>query len=144
LQLTPQTTDAMNSVQTSRMLAALAALAQENRLAVFRLLVEHSPDGLTAGAIGSRLELPPATLSFHLKSLAHADLVASTAEGRFLRYRANIETMNALVGYLLANCCVRSSACDPACTPGGGAVAPVVHQVPVAAIGRGSRKRAAG
>ena len=126
------------------MLSALAALAQESRLAVFRLLVEHTPDGLTAGAIGTRLELPPATLSFHLKALAHADLVASTAEGRFLRYRANIGTMNALIAYLMANCCAQSSACDPACAPGSGAVVPVVDRVPVAAIGRGSRKRAAG
>jgi DNA-binding transcriptional ArsR family regulator len=134
----------MNNAQTSRMLAVLAALAQEHRLAVFRLLVEHSPDGLTAGAIGAHLELPPATLSFHLKALAHADLVACTSEGRFLRYRANIETMNALVGYLSANCCARSTTCDPACAPGAGAAAPAVGQVPVAAIGRRPRKHAAG
>jgi ArsR family transcriptional regulator, arsenate/arsenite/antimonite-responsive transcriptional repressor len=134
----------MKSPQTSRMLAALASLAQENRLAVFRLLVEHSPDGLTAGAIAARLGLPPATLSFHLKSLVHADLVASTAEGRFLRYRANIETMSALVGYLLANCCAQSTTCDPACAPSAGAAPPTVRQVPIAAIGRSPRKRAAG
>jgi DNA-binding transcriptional ArsR family regulator len=132
----------MKSPQTARTLAALAALAQENRLAVFRLLVEHSPDGLNAGAIASRLGLPPATLSFHLKTLAHADLVASTAEGRFLRYRANIETMNALVGYLLANCCAQSTTCDPACAPGLGAAPQTVRRVPVANIGRGPRKRA--
>ncbi len=132
----------MRSPQTSRVLAALAALAQENRLAVFRLLVEHSPDGLNAGAIASRLGLPPATLSFHLKTLAHADLVASTAEGRFLRYRANIETMNALVGYLLANCCAQSTTCDPACAPARGAVPQTIGLVPVADIGRRPRKRA--
>lgn len=124
------------------MLAALASLAQENRLAVFRLLVEHSPDGLTAGAIAARLGLPPATLSFHLKSLAHADLVASTAEGRFLRYRANIETMNALVGYLLANCCTQSTTCDPACAPSAAATPPRMQQVRVVAIGRMQRKSA--
>jgi DNA-binding transcriptional ArsR family regulator len=122
------------------MLAALAALAQENRLAVFRLLVEHSPDGLNAGAIASCLGLPPATLSFHLKTLAHAELVASTAEGRFLRYRANIEMMNALVGYLLANCCTQSSTCDPACAPGLGVLLPTVQQVRVEAIGRAARR----
>lgn len=130
----------MTRVQTSRMLAVLAALAQEHRLAVFRLLVEHSPDGLTAGAIGARLELPPATLSFHLKTLAHAELVAGTAEGRFLRYRANIETMNALVGYLLANCCAQSTTCDPACAPGLGVPLPTVQQVRIEAIGRAARR----
>jgi ArsR family transcriptional regulator, arsenate/arsenite/antimonite-responsive transcriptional repressor len=123
----------MKSPQTSRMLAVLAALAQESRLGVFRLLVEHSPDGLTAGDIAQRVGLPAATLSFHLKALAHADLVVGRAEGRFLRYRANIDAMNALVAYLSANCCAQSTTRDPAC-------APKVQQVPVEAIGRMPRR----
>jgi ArsR family transcriptional regulator, arsenate/arsenite/antimonite-responsive transcriptional repressor len=130
----------MKSPQTSHMLAVLAALAQESRLGVFRLLVEHSPDGLTAGDIAQRVGLPAATLSFHLKALAHADLVVGRAEGRFLRYRANIETMNALVAYLLANCCAQSTTCDPACAPGAGVKLPKVQPVPVEAIGRMPRK----
>jgi DNA-binding transcriptional ArsR family regulator len=122
------------------MLAVLAALAQESRLAVFRLLVEHSPDGLTAGDIAQRIGLPAATLSFHLKALAHADLVVARAEGRFLRYRANIDTMNALVAYLSANCCAQSTTCDPACAPNAGAAPPMVQQLPIEAIGRMPRK----
>ncbi len=106
-------------METKTVLRALAALAQEHRLATFRLLVEHAPEGLAAGAIAERLSLAPATLSFHLKELANAGLVASRQDGRFVRYRADIDAMNGLVGYLTENCCRASAACDPACAPVG-------------------------
>lgn len=84
---------------------ALAALAQESRLAVFRLLVRHAPDGLTAGVVAEQLALPAPTLSFHLKTLAQAGLVTTEQEGRFVRYRAQIGTVNALVSFLTDDCC---------------------------------------
>jgi ArsR family transcriptional regulator, arsenate/arsenite/antimonite-responsive transcriptional repressor len=111
-QLAP-TTDA------SRVVAALAALAQETRLRIFRLLIEHARDGLTPGAIMARLDLAPATLSFHLKELVTAGLVEDRREGRFIWYRPDIAAMNGLRGYLTENCCCASgdSACVPACAP---------------------------
>lgn len=83
----------------------LAALAQESRLSVFRLLVQNAPDGLTAGLIAEQLELPAPTLSFHLKTLAQAGLVRTVQEGRFVRYRAEIEAIDALVAFLTEDCC---------------------------------------
>lgn len=83
----------------------LAALAQESRLAVFRLLVEQGPDGLPAGQIAERLGLPAATLSFHLKELSHAGLVQSRQAGRFVFYSADYVAMNGLIGFLTENCC---------------------------------------
>lgn len=103
--------------------SALAALAQKTRLAIFRRLIEYAPDGLTAGAIGTALDLPPATLSFHLKELANAGLVTDQREGRHIRYRADVGAMNALIGYLTDHCCrgagrlVDSAACVPGCAP---------------------------
>jgi ArsR family transcriptional regulator len=85
--------------------AALAALAQDSRLAVFRLLVHNAPDGLTVGLIAERLELPAPTLSFHLKALTHAGLVSTVQEGRFVRCRADMSRIDALIGFLTANCC---------------------------------------
>ena len=95
---------------------ALGALAHENRLAVVRLLLEHAPEGLPAGAIGERLGLAPATLSFHLKELARTGLVATRPDGRFIWYRANLATMNGLVAYLTENCC-RSQTAAACCGP---------------------------
>ena len=86
-------------------LAALAALAQESRLAVFRLLVRSAPDGLTPGVIGEQLELPAPTLSFHLKALAQAGLVTTAQEGRYVRYRAEMAAINALIDFLTDDCC---------------------------------------
>ena len=97
---------------------ALAALAQETRLSVFRLLVEAGPEGLSAGRIGEELELPPATLSFHLAHLARTGLVRSRAEGRFVIYSADFDSMNELVGYLTENCCGRRG-CIPSSTRKG-------------------------
>jgi len=84
---------------------ALAALAQESRLKVYRLLVEAGPAGLAAGRIGEELDLPAATLSFHLAHLARTGLVKSRQEGRFIFYSADFQNMNLLVGYLTENCC---------------------------------------
>src|SRR5690349_18716913 len=92
-------------METTQAIEALSALAQETRLKVYRLLVEAGPEGLSAGRIGEELELPPATLSFHLAHLARAGLAQSRQDGRFVIYSANFESMNALVGYLTENCC---------------------------------------
>ncbi len=84
---------------------ALAALAQESRLEVFRLLVQAGSEGLAAGALGERLGITPATLSFHLKVLAHAQLAKSRTEGRFVIYSANYAEMDRLIAYLTEHCC---------------------------------------
>jgi DNA-binding transcriptional ArsR family regulator len=94
----------------------LAALAQESRLAIFRLLVQKGAEGLCAGDIAERLGLAPATLSFHLKELSHAGLLQSRQEGRFIYYMPDFEAMNALVSYLTENCC-GGPTCGPVCTP---------------------------
>jgi DNA-binding transcriptional ArsR family regulator len=86
-------------------LAALAALAQENRLDVFRLLVEAGPDGMSAGAVAEALGLAPNTLTFHFDRLRHAGLVRVRREGRSMIYSARFDTMNALLAYLTKNCC---------------------------------------
>ncbi|HWP14222.1 MAG TPA: helix-turn-helix domain-containing protein, partial [Xanthobacteraceae bacterium] len=85
--------------------AALAALAQDNRLDVFRLLVEAGPDGLPAGEVASALSLAPNTLTFHFDRLRVAGLVTVRREGRSMIYAARFETMNALLAYLTENCC---------------------------------------
>jgi ArsR family transcriptional regulator, arsenate/arsenite/antimonite-responsive transcriptional repressor len=95
--------------------AALAALAQESRLAVFRLLVQRGPDGYPAGEISARLRIPGPTLSFHLKELAAAGLVAARKDGRFIYYSPNFERMRTLVGYLTDNCCSLAATCAPEC-----------------------------
>jgi ArsR family transcriptional regulator, arsenate/arsenite/antimonite-responsive transcriptional repressor len=86
-------------------IAALAALAQENRLDVYRLLVQAGSSGLAVGRIAERLGLPSATLSFHLSQLKHAGLVSFRRDGRSLIYTANFAAMNELLGYLTENCC---------------------------------------
>lgn len=101
-------------LQTRQAIAALSALAQESRLAVYRLLMEHAPEGLAASVIATKLGLANATLSFHLKELVHAGLITSCQEGRFIYYSPVIDTMNALVGYLTENCCSASgTSCKP-------------------------------
>lgn len=84
---------------------ALAALAQETRLAVFRLLVEAGPEGMNAGAIADAIGIPAATLSFHIAQLARAGLVASRQESRFIFYSAHFAAMDDLIAYLTDNCC---------------------------------------
>jgi len=93
------------NVETNQAIDALAALAQESRLKVFRLLVEAGPAGVAAGRIAERLELPPATLSFHLAHLVRAGLARSRQNGRFVIYSADFQNMNRLVGFLTENCC---------------------------------------
>ncbi|WP_300454240.1 metalloregulator ArsR/SmtB family transcription factor [Accumulibacter sp.] len=94
--------------------AALAALAQDSRLAIFRLLVQNAPTGMTVGLIAEQLELPAPTLSFHLKTLTHAGLVTTVQEGRFVRCHAAIQTIDALVGFLTDSCCGgRPEICQP-------------------------------
>ena len=92
-------------METNKAVTAFAALAQESRLAVFRLLVRNAPDGLTPGVIGEQLELPKPTLSFHLKTLTQAGLVTAVQEGRFVRYRADMTGINALIAFLTDDCC---------------------------------------
>lgn len=92
-------------METKAAVEALAALAQETRLSIFRLLVVAGPEGLAAGRIGETLEVPAATLSFHLKELSRASLVASRQEGRFIYYSADFEHMAALMSFLTQNCC---------------------------------------
>jgi DNA-binding transcriptional ArsR family regulator len=102
-------------METKRALGALSALSQESRLAIYRLLVSIGPEGLLAGEIAEQLEVVPATLSFHLKTLTVAGLIGCERQGRSLRYRANFEQMNALVGFLTDQCCGGNpAACWPA------------------------------
>jgi DNA-binding transcriptional ArsR family regulator len=84
---------------------ALAALAQETRLSIFRLLVEAGPEGVSAGRIGDSLDVPAATLSFHLKELARAGLVSPRQERQFIYYAVNFERMAELMAFLTQNCC---------------------------------------
>jgi DNA-binding transcriptional ArsR family regulator len=92
-------------MDTKQTLAALSALAQESRLAMFRLLVQVGPDGMAASKIGEQLDIAPSSLSFHLKELTHAGLVSPRQDGRFIIYSADIGTMNGLIGFLTENCC---------------------------------------
>lgn len=105
-------------METKDAVAALAALAQPSRLAVFRTLVQAGPAGLPAGRVAELTGIAPSSLSFHLKELSHAGLTDARPEGRFVIYTARFETMNALLGYLTDNCC-GGNPCTPAaaCTP---------------------------
>src|SRR5574340_1128369 len=107
-------------MKTIDAVTALAALAQESRLAVYRLLVQAGPQGMAAGAVAEKLGIPPATLSFHLKELSRASLVTSRQEGRFVIYAANFGNVVKLVTFLTENCC-GGNACtsDPACFAAG-------------------------
>jgi ArsR family transcriptional regulator, arsenate/arsenite/antimonite-responsive transcriptional repressor len=101
--------------------AALAALAQENRLDVFQLLVKAGPDGMPAGEIAEALDLAPNTLTFHFDRLRGAGLVTVRREGRSMIYAARFETMKGLLGYLTENCCggaLRKAAPRTSCNPG--------------------------
>jgi ArsR family transcriptional regulator len=92
--------------------SSLGALAQESRLSIFRLLVAAGPEGMAAGSIGEKLDLPPATLSFHLAGLTRAGLAQSRQDGRFVIYSADFEGMGRLLAYLTEDCC-GGKACVP-------------------------------
>jgi DNA-binding transcriptional ArsR family regulator len=100
-------------MEKSNAVAALAALAQDNRLDVFRLLVQAGPEGMAAGAVADALELAPNTLTFHFDRLRMAGLVTVRREGRSMIYAAQYEAMNALLAYLTENCC-QGRSCTPA------------------------------
>ncbi|TAL81380.1 MAG: ArsR family transcriptional regulator [Beijerinckiaceae bacterium] len=105
-------------MEVSDAVTALAALAQDNRLDVFRLLVQAGPEGLPAGEVAAALDLAPNTLTFHFDKLRTAGLVTARREGRSIIYAARFETMNSLIAYLTENCCGGDAgACAPACTP---------------------------
>jgi DNA-binding transcriptional ArsR family regulator len=97
----------------------LTALAQETRLRIFRLLVQAGPEGIAAGDIAEELDIPAATLTFHLKELSHAGLIESEREGRSIRYKLRIEGIRDLLNYLLHDCCKgRPELCGPGeCQP---------------------------
>jgi DNA-binding transcriptional ArsR family regulator len=103
-------------MESLRIVAALAALAHEGRLAVYRLLVTAGPDGLRVGQIAKKMNMPGATLSFHLSQLKHAGLVKAERRGRELIQTADFDQMNILIGYLTENCCGGQS-CAPVCIP---------------------------
>ena len=101
-------------MKKSSVIAALAALAQETRLDIFRVLVEQGPDGLPAGELGARLRQPSPTMSFHLNQLRFAGLVTSRRESRSIIYSANFKMMRSLLAYLTENCCGgRPELCGP-------------------------------
>ena len=106
-------------METTAAVAALASLAHEHRLAVFRLLVQKGPEGMAAMKIAEALDIAPSSLSFHLKELAHAGLVTQTKAGRSLIYAASFAAMNGLIRFLTDNCC-GGNVCMPAvaCQPG--------------------------
>lgn len=106
-------------MEADHVIRALAALAQEHRLAAFRLLVEAGPDGLPAGAIAERVGVPPSSMSFHLAQLANAGLVTQRRASRSIIYAADYAAMTGLMGYLTENCCGgvpcdNAAACGPA------------------------------
>lgn len=102
-------------METKNVVVALAALAQDSRLAIFRLLVQAGPAGVIASKISEQLGVAPSSLSFHLKELSYSGMVTSTQDGRFVTYRANFATMNALLAFLTENCC-GGNPCAPVCT----------------------------
>ncbi len=96
---------------------ALAALAHEHRLKAYRLLVEAGPDGLAAGVVADRLDIPPSSLTFHLQHLLRAGLVSQRRVGRHLIYAMIPAAMNDIVGFLTENCCGGEASCTPVCNP---------------------------
>ena len=109
-------------MENTSIVAALSAIAQESRLNVFRTLVQAGPAGMAAGKISEATGIAPSSLSFHLKELAHAQMVTAKQQGRFVFYSANFETMNAVIAYLTENCCGGNpcspvSVCTTSCEP---------------------------
>ena len=100
-------------MKVSDAITALAALAQDTRLGIFRLLVRHAPKGLPAGTIARHLRLPGPTLSFHLNVLAAAKLIQAKKNGRSISYSANMANFNELTRFLTKNCCGGKGGCEP-------------------------------
>ncbi len=101
-------------METSHAVSTLAALAQEHRLGIFRMLVKAGPDGMAAGAIAEALGLPASSLSFHLAHLSRDGLIVQRRESRSLIYMADFERMNALITFLMEDCCQgRPEVCGP-------------------------------
>ena len=128
-------------METKDALKALAALAQDTRLAIFRLLVERGPEGAFAGSIAEALDIPAPTLSFHLKEMTHAELLESNQEGRFVRYTARLAVVQDVVGYLTENCCGGDvTKCAPVCAPSPAEPKAVYRAALVAEPAPGARK----
>jgi ArsR family transcriptional regulator len=108
-------------METSDAVVALAALAQDNRLDIFRLLVQAGPEGMAAGRVAEELELAPNTLTFHFDRLRGAGLITVRRDGRSMIYAARYEAMNSLLAFLTENCC-QGVPCAPAevCKPARG------------------------
>ena len=104
---------AQSKLDVARFADMFAALGTEARVRILRLLLAAHPDGLVAGEIGEELEIPNSTLSHHLDKLKNEDLVTVQREGTFLRYRANTQSLQELVGFLYAECCTRNKAIEP-------------------------------
>jgi ArsR family transcriptional regulator, arsenate/arsenite/antimonite-responsive transcriptional repressor len=105
-------------MKTPTVIGALGALAHEHRLALYRLLVQRGPEGLSAGVIGERIGLLPSSLTFHLQNLQRAGLITQRRESRQLFYAVDFSVMNGLVGYLTENCCGQSGGeCSARCAP---------------------------
>lgn len=104
-------------MKSTQVIAALEALAQENRLAAFRALVQAGPDGLTPSVLSDKLDMPAPTLSFHLAQLRHAGLVNVTREGRSLIYVAAYDAMRDVIDFLTENCCAGAACAPAACAP---------------------------
>jgi DNA-binding transcriptional ArsR family regulator len=112
-------------MKSLEVVAGLAALAQESRLAIFRMLVKRGPEGYTPTQLAEKLDVPAPTLSFHLKELQRAGLIQARREGRFLFYSPNFPHMNQLLEFLTDNCCsLTDKDCGPVCMPAAEAAQP--------------------
>lgn len=108
----------IETMKSENAVQALGALAQDSRLAVFRLLVKRGPQGYTPGDLAEKTQIPAPTLSFHLKELQRAELLSVRRDGRFLHYSANFATMQGLIDFLTEKCCSLSEVdCDATCAP---------------------------
>ncbi len=110
-------------MDAKQVIAALGALAHDTRLAVFRMLVQRGPDGLSAGTIAEALDMPPSSLTFHLQQLTQAGLITQRRVSRQIFYATDFAVMNGLLGYLTDNCCGRGSA-RVGCVPASDAIVP--------------------
>ena len=130
-------------MEADRVIRALSALAQEHRLAAFRLLVQAGEQGVAAGVLAEKLDVPPSSMSFHLAQLANAGLVTQRRESRSIIYSADYAAMNGLMGYLTENCCGGMSCSeDTTCLPSPHL--DPVRRSPIRAGTRGETHRAAG